>query len=351
MENNKIKHWQCEIIAADELLDEDGNLKHIGFSKKMFLKYNRRRIGAKPCRIKEWDYYLIYNDDVAVALTFDDNAYMGMFSASVVDLKAKQETTKSKIIWFPMGKLGLPASSTTGDCAYEKNGLKVEFRIAEKSRRLKFIYPKFKDKKTLDVDITLTAEPSESMVIVTPFNKPKHFYYNQKIVGFKASGQAKLNDEVVAEFNAGNSRALLDWGRGVWTYKNTWYWGAACGNVNGHEVGFNIGYGFGDTRGATENMIFYDGKAHKLEHISIEIPQENGKMEYLKPWKVTSSDGRFECEFVPTIDRASNTNIIIIGSNQHQVFGKFNGIIVLDNGEKVKLKNFTGFIEKVVNKW
>lgn len=351
MKKYESKNWQSEIISEDNLLDEFGNLTHAGFSKKMLLKYNRKKIKVKPSRIKEWDYYLIYNSKIALALTFDDNGYMGMFSASVVDLKEANETTKSKIVWFPMGKLNLPSSSKIGNCHYESKNVKVDFINDGTRRVLRFVFEKFKKGQTLDASIMLTAEPEESMVIATPFNKPKHFYYNQKIVGFKAEGTVKLGGEVVAEFKPESARALLDWGRGVWTYKNTWYWGAGCGKVDDHEIGFNIGYGFGDTRGATENMVFYDGKAHKLEHVTIDIPQEKDKPQFLKTWKVTSSDGRFECEFEPIIDRASNTNIIIIGSNQHQVFGKFNGFVVLDNGEKIELKNFTGFIEKVVNKW
>ena len=30
-------------------------------------------------------------------------------------------------------------------------------------------------------------------------------------------------------FPEGKSFGVLDWGRGVWTYKNTWYWGSASG--------------------------------------------------------------------------------------------------------------------------
>ncbi len=39
-------------------------------------------------------------------------------------------------------------------------------------------------------DVELYDEPKESMVIATPFNKKKHFYYNQKINCIRASGNA-----------------------------------------------------------------------------------------------------------------------------------------------------------------
>ncbi|MEI3102134.1 MAG: DUF2804 family protein [Oscillospiraceae bacterium] len=67
---------------------------------------------------------------------------------------------------------------------------------------------------------------------------------------------------------------MLDWGRGVWTYHNTWYWGSASYHVNGVPFGWNIGYGFGDTSAASENMLFYKGKAHKLSQVKFNIPGE-----------------------------------------------------------------------------
>jgi hypothetical protein len=148
-------------------------------------------------------------------------------------------------------------------------------------------------------------------------------------------------------FDQANSFATLDWGRGVWTYDNTWYWGSASGKIGNNLFGFNIGYGFGDTSAATENMIFWNDKAHKLEDIKFHIPEDS----FLKPWKFTSSDNRFEMDFVPILDRFDDTNLGIIRSCQHQVFGRFTGIAVLNDGTKVEVKNFLGFAEKVQNRW
>ena len=55
-------------------------------------------------RIKEWDYYLIYNKDFALALTIADNSYMGLVSASVINLRVGKETPQSNIKLFTMGK-------------------------------------------------------------------------------------------------------------------------------------------------------------------------------------------------------------------------------------------------------
>ena len=167
----------------------------------------------------------------------------------------------------------------------------------------------------------------------------------------KAEGTVHINDTVY-EFKPENSYGILDWGRGVWTYENTWYWSAANGKVGDSLFGFNLGYGFGDTSRASENMIFYKGKAHKLDRVQFMIPNlPDGQPDYLKRWTFTSNDGRFEASFDPILDRSAKTKIAVLESDQHQVFGYFHGKAILDDQTVVEFKDFLGFAEKVHNKW
>ena len=53
------------------------------------------RDSAGAARIKEWDYYLVANDHYAVALTIDDNGYMGLDSISFLHFDERWEKTKS----------------------------------------------------------------------------------------------------------------------------------------------------------------------------------------------------------------------------------------------------------------
>jgi hypothetical protein len=50
------------------------------------------------------------------------------------------------------------------------------------------------------------------------------------------------------------------------------------------------------------------------------------------------------------IDRSSSTNIIILKSVQHQVFGKFSGTFKVDQ-KTIEIKDMIGFAERVENKW
>ena len=65
---------QKEIVNGGPLLDLDGHLIEKGYAKSLIKDYQRSDIKANKLRIKEWDYYLVYNEEYAIALTFDDKS-------------------------------------------------------------------------------------------------------------------------------------------------------------------------------------------------------------------------------------------------------------------------------------
>ena len=335
-------------LSNGPLLDEKGNLSEAGYAFSLVKEYKRSDIKGLKSRIKEWDYYFINDDEYGVALTIDDNSYMGMASVSVLDFKNKSEVTKSYIKWFTNGKVGFPSSSKDGDVSIKSKNYDMFFENKEGKRHLVCKLKKLAKGKDFYCDISLKNTTDHSMVIATPFFKKKHFYYNQKINLLKASGYFQFG-ELKHELN--NALGVLDWGRGVWTYKNTWYWSSLNGHFNGHRIGFNLGYGFGDTSKASENMFFYDDKVFKLEDVVFNIPKnEKGQLNFLGEWSFTSESGDINLKFAPIIDRYANTNALIIQSKQHQVFGYFSGTIEA-GGEKYSFENVLGFAEMVTNTW
>ena len=339
------------LLSNGPLLTEKGTLAEAGYATSLVKTYDRGAIRGGAARIKEWDYYLIHNGRYGIALTIADNSYMGMLSASFLDFEAETEKTTSPMFWLPFGGTRFPASSEAGDIVKRIKGASGSFTHECGGRRLVFHLDRFDGDKALDCDILLTQEPRDTMVIATPFAEKKtSFYYNQKIIAMRARGSFTIGG-VTRSFDPADSFGLLDWGRGVWTYENSWYWGAGQGVIDGRVVGFNIGYGFGDVTAASENMLFVDGVAHKLDRLTFNIPLKDGKEDYLSPWTFTSSDGRFETAFTPVLDRAAYTNVGPLLSDQHQVFGYMDGTITLDDGSKIQLKHFLCFAEKVHNKW
>ncbi len=339
---------QNKIIKAQQLLDITGQISNPGYATDLLWQYSRSDIKAPKFRIKEWDYYIAVNDDFAVAMTIADNGYMGFVSASIMEWESKKNITSAVITPFPLGKFKMPNTSKEGDVVFANKRVFMSFSHQSGDRLLEVDFDDFDDGQTLSGSLLLHQDTSaDTMVIATPFAKNKKaFYYNQKINCMPASGEITLGEKAY-KFDKDTSFGTLDWGRGVWTYSNTWYWGSASGTLDGNLFGFNIGYGFGDTSAATENMIFYNGKSNKFDKVEFHIPEDS----FLKPWRFTSNDNRFEMDFVPVLDRFDDTNIGIIRSNQHQVFGRFTGVSVLDDGTQVEVKDLLGFAEKVHNRW
>ncbi|MEG0264764.1 MAG: DUF2804 domain-containing protein [Erysipelotrichaceae bacterium] len=336
-----------EVTKKQRLLNDDGSINEPGFSKSMLQSYNRNDIKAPSFRIKEWDYYLVLCDDFAFAFTISDDGYIGLQSVSILDFNKPWEHTQTILNPFPMGKLKMPNSSNEGNCIYEDKRLQMKFVVNEGKRRIICNFEKFYEGKTFKCDITLQQPKMDTMVIATPWpDKKTAFYYNQKINCMRASGSA-IFDGIEYIFNPETDFGTLDWGRGVWTYDNTWYWGSGNGIVDGKPFGFNIGYGFGDTSAASENMVFYDGIAHKLDDITFHIPKDS----YESPWAFTSSDHRFEMNFNPIIDRKAKTSLGVIVTDQHQVFGRISGKVTLDNGKVLDINNLTCFAEWVHNRY
>ncbi len=336
-------------LQKGPLLDDTGNPIESGFAYSLVKDYDRNAIKARQSRIKEWDYYYFGNHEVGIAITIDDNSYMDLCSVTLFDYRKKVYYEKSRMHFFTFGKHGFPSTSKTGDVSYRDKAVDITFHNKDGDRLIEGFYHGYKDKKDLTFRLKISEVRDATMVIVTPFLKKRHFYYNQKINNLVAEGEIRLGEET---YEVRNMSGVLDWGRGVWTRINTWYWASMNDRTeDGTPIGFNLGYGFGDTSKASENMFFFGDKAYKLQDVRFEIPKgKNGKEDYDLPWRMTSEKGDIQLTFTPLIHRRGGGNAIFIHSIQNQIFGLYDGFIKI--GETVhEIRNCSGFAEKVYNRW
>lgn len=184
------------------------------------------------------------------------------------------------------------------------------------------------------------------MNIVIPIGK-KRFYYNRKINCLPASGVIQYGD-VTETLNPNTCAGSLDWGRGVWEYKTFWNWASMSGFLpDGRTVGLNLGCGFGDLSRATENALILGNRIHKLEQVKFNYTSGD----YMKPWKFSDTEGRLDLIFTPFKERIAKTNLGIITSEGHQMFGFYSGKVIADDGEVVQLHDHIGFAEEHRAKW
>ena len=108
---------QHEITTSGPLLGSDGNLLEPGWARSLLPVYRRADIKASAMRIKEWDYYLITDGHIGLALTIADNGYMGLDSVSFLDFDGKWEKTTSRMRALPLGRTQPPSRPRPGSSA------------------------------------------------------------------------------------------------------------------------------------------------------------------------------------------------------------------------------------------
>ena len=343
---------QYEITQPGSLLDSTGSLTQAGWSRQPLLDCNLENANfytlrpLQRLRLKRWDYYAVFTPRRFFSATIADLGYAGNIFVYTLDFASGDLHEEGLLI--PLGRgISLPRNSTESDSHFKDGRASLDFRLTPEGRHISVSWPGFHDGRGIQADILLRCPPEhESMTITIPIGKQR-FYYNRKINCLPAEGSLRYGD-VVEDLKPDESLGSLDWGRGVWEYRSYWNWASASGFLpDGHTVGLNLGCGFGDTSAATEDALILQGRIHKLGRVKFDY--ESG--DYMQPWRFSDEEGRLELEFTPFKERLARTNLGVIYSEVHQMFGRYRGQAVSDDGEVVQIEDLTGFAEEHHARW
>jgi len=343
---------QTEITQPGSLLDAAGRLAQVGWSRQPLLDCNlenARFYTLRPLqhlRMKRWDYYAVFTPQRFFSATIADLGYAGNIFVYTLEFSSGELHEEGLVI--PLGRgIELPRNSTAGDAHFADKRASLDFQLTSDGRRIQVSWPGFHDGRGIQADITLHCPPEhESMTIVIPIGK-RRFYYNRKINCLPAEGSLRYGD-ITEEIQPIASSGSLDWGRGVWEYRSFWNWASASGFLpDGRRVGLNLGCGFGDTSAATEDALILEGRVHKLGAVKYDYTSGD----YMQPWRFTDQEGRLELEFIPFKERLARTDMAVISSEVHQMFGRYRGQAVTDQGERIHIENLVGFAEEHQARW
>ncbi len=343
---------QHEITKPGKLLKKDGTLEQVGWARTQNLDCNLENTNFyalkafQPFRIKRWDYYAVFTPQRFFSATVADLGYAGNVFVYHMDFATSRLHEEGLVIPFGKG-VQIPRNSKEGETFFENDKASLKFSVDGKNRRVVVDWPEFDGGKGISADLTMhELKEHDSMVIVIPIGE-KRFYYNRKTNCMPVKGAIKYGD-AEEKLDEKSSIASLDWGRGVWEYSSFWNWASASGFMsNGDTIGLNLGCGFGDISNATENAVIYKGKVHKLD----QVPFKYDSSDYMKPWIFKDNEGRLDLTFTPFKERVAKTNLLIIDSEVHQMFGKYNGFFITDEGKKIAIKDLIGFAEEHHAKW
>jgi len=343
---------QTELTRPGLLLGPDGRLAQIGWSRQPLLDCNLEsaRFFAlrpfQPLRIKRWDYYAVFTPRTFFSATIADLGYAGNIFVYAMDLDSGGLHEEGLVVPFAKG-VHLPRNSDEGDSHFENDKARLDFHVQPEVRFISVSWPSFHGGRGIKADLTLSCPPGyESMTIVIPIGK-RRFYYNRKINCLPVSGTLQYG-EIHEQLDPKTCIGSLDWGRGVWEYKSFWNWASSSGFLpDGRTVGLNLGCGFGDLSAAGENALILGNRIHKLGQVKFDYTSGD----YMQPWKFTEDQGRLDLTFMPFKERLAQTNLGVIFSEVHQMFGRYSGRAVADDGEDIQIRDQIGFAEEHHARW
>lgn len=232
-------------------------------------------------------------------------------------------------------------------CKFEHPEMKIEFLYKQQSTRISVQIDDF-DGEQLSANLEIShPENQESLNVVIPWNR-QTFQFTGKHLCLPATGTVKIGTQQFS-IDPVESFAVLDTGRGVWPRQSSWNWAMASQRSLGKTIGLNFGGKWTDGTGMTENAFFVNGKMNKIhEDILFHYDRED----YKKPWVIsTKFSDDVKLEFTPFFERVSKSDIKLVKSEVHQLFGYYNGYVRYEDGKRLKISQLLGSIEDHYAKW
>ncbi len=339
-----------EITTPGPLLGPDGRLVRAGWSRHPYLDCNLEYAGRQPralyrkLRLKRWDYYAVATPGLFFSVTLADIGYVGTVFAYVVDYTGE---IREETLVIPLARgIKLERNADSGKSRFNNGRVRVRFGSTPEERRVRVAWPAFDRGKGLEADFVLGTGPDLESVVTATQMEGAQFFYTRKSNCLPAAGHVTWGGREIA-LTPETSLGTLDWGRGIWPYQTTWHWGSTSTFLpDGRSFGLNIGSGFGDAP-APDNAVIVGGRVHKLDDVHFDYDRGDP----MQPWRMTSPDGRLDLAFTPFKIRVARTNMLVVRSEVHQVFGRYNGAAVTDDGERIAVSDVIGFVEEHHARW
>jgi hypothetical protein len=316
------------------------NKKAIGWSRSPLHNCN---LSGSLFRKKRWNYWCVTTDKFLFSLTLSNIDYLGLAFIYFLDFKTKDfhELTVSRLF----GKGCDLGDHADDDAIFKDPRLMLSMKSKDSLTYLKVEAPVFGG-KPLNAELVANKPGGhETLNVVIPWSN-KRFQFTSKQNTLPTSGSVVLGDKI---FNAEHGFACLDLGRGKWPFSSFWNWASASGVSNNRTIGLNLGAGWTDRTGMNENGLCIDGR---LSKISEDLCFEYDRDDFMKTWHITSTiTDSINLSFEPFFERVAKTNVLFLGSEVHQMIGRFSGSVKDEKGEKYPVENLIGWAEDHHARW
>ncbi|MEA4931799.1 MAG: DUF2804 domain-containing protein, partial [Anaerolineaceae bacterium] len=198
------------------------------------------RLYGHPLRKKRWNYWCVTSPNHLFSVTLSNVDYAGLPFVYFLDFATGEFIEKTIIT--PFGKDVVLGDCVGDDAVYAGKGCEISLRQEEGGVRIYVDVADFGG-KVLKAEFQISEpENHESLNVVVPWSE-RLFQFTAKNNTLPTQGSLLLDGKQII-FEAGNSFATLDFGRGVWPYKGFWNWASFSTRLSdGRTVGTNFGAG------------------------------------------------------------------------------------------------------------
>lgn len=305
----------------------------------------RTRMNKPASKLRRWSsfnrfqYFGVIGDDLIAGCAFADTRWVGLVFVYVFQPSTGNMEQKTFHLPFAAG-LNLTCSPIEGVSEFKRGKNRIAMRYANGEKSLSISLA-----SGITMDLSFSDNDYQPQSLCTKAGRTG-WVYAQKAAGVKATGniQCGLGSFDLAKQNA---FAHHDFSAGYMRHETWWNWACFSGALaDGRSVGLNIACGVNETS-YSENCFWLDGKCLPIGLADFEFERGNTDSE----WRVFTTDGRLELHFKPLGAHVEKLNAIILASDFSQFFGRFNGHIVLESGEKLEISEQLGFVEDQFARW
>ncbi|MGB9695379.1 MAG: DUF2804 domain-containing protein [Caldisericaceae bacterium] len=334
-----------EITESINLCDENGNLNPlaIGWSRRPLHDCN---LSGHFFRKKRWNYWAVYDRNLLFSATISDVDYLKEMFCYYIDFETKDYYEKT-FIMPPFSKGIRLGQSISEEATFNSGDSIVRFSKTNEGMHIDVELPKT-PKGRINANIVVFDEGSESLNVVIPWSR-RLFQYTSKQFCLRAEGEVSIGGNKHT-FSRKEAFATLDFGRGAWKYSTFWNWGSFSAKLaDGKIVGLNAGGGWTDGTGMNENGLLIDGKLSKIFQ---DVIFDYDRADFMKPWHLyTKSSDMVDIVLKPFFERKAKTNMLIVSSQFHQMFGAISGTLKDDSNHKYEINDAIGWVEEHNARW
>jgi hypothetical protein len=337
--------------------------------------------------------------------------YMGSVFFLVYDFEEKQLVYQKKVDLLPfIDSFSLPQMNDTAnlcelDVDYERKGIKVRVKSAldkDSNCRTEFQFTIENEMNFKGVH-TKNTKSSQSMTELKPHDEDqKYFMYNTKeylnecsflidinpekttdkfqidsdmlsknnTKQFTETFRTPLENDVISYSTGSESPSTdcyghYDYGRGVFFYKTNWIWSFAQGKatkmVEGQQpetvkFAINLGGGMGEPSltKSGEDHIKVNDKVINMNSSELKYDPLN----YMNGFIIQTTDkfkergtNQMDLVFTSQFQELLHSNYLVVAGNLDYVWGKFDGYVIDDEGNKIIIKDLPGIMEFMKLKW